>query len=443
MSNTTIPAIGNTWTPKTVPADAYAELGSASQAPGLGSARMLGSFLTGPFMNVKGWGAVGDGVANDTAAIQDAIDTASAAGGGVIFFPVGTFKVTTITVPAKVQLRGCGRGSLITSAANAYAVDCGGAAGALYYNIAVCDLAIKGTADNTKGVRLRGVAGGLLSNLYLEGAFSATAANVGVCIDGGNASCFFNLIENVLCNHWKQNFLITKTGSSNSTVQTFVGCSAFGDVTSFPGLASSGITVEADQGQGTTWHGGNFEQCAVGIDLRQSSGQIGFHGVRFEDNTNDVTFGLFTKNNLILNARNLDTVVDNSGTGFGFHTILNNSTSAGLPRLNELFATRFNGIDGGTTPPVRIRQYPSATVNPLEISDSNSANVYFSVGPNGDINKINAYTLTITNGNDSPEGNITAPVGSLWMRRNGGTSTMWYQKISGAGNTGWAPLLNA
>jgi hypothetical protein len=42
---------------------------------------------------VKGYGAVGDGFTDDTVAIQAAIDAASAAGGGVIYFPPGNYKV--------------------------------------------------------------------------------------------------------------------------------------------------------------------------------------------------------------------------------------------------------------------------------------------------------------------------------------------------------------
>lgn len=44
---------------------------------------------------------------------------------------------------------------------------------------------------------------------------------------------------------------------------------------------------------------------------------------------------------------------------------------------------------------------------------------------------------TWTSGVGSPEGVVTAPVGSLYSNRSGGASTTLYVKTSGAGNTGW------
>lgn len=53
--------------------------------------------------NVKDYGAIGDGVTEDHVAIQRAVDDAVAAGGGIVFFPSGTYllgKLTDAQVPA-------------------------------------------------------------------------------------------------------------------------------------------------------------------------------------------------------------------------------------------------------------------------------------------------------------------------------------------------------
>lgn len=47
------------------------------------------------------------------------------------------------------------------------------------------------------------------------------------------------------------------------------------------------------------------------------------------------------------------------------------------------------------------------------------------------------YPDRIQTGTGSPEGAVTAPVGSIFLRDDGGASTTLYVKESGAGNTGW------
>jgi hypothetical protein len=61
------------------------------------------------YVSVQDFGAVGDGVANDTAAIQAAIDAISAAGGGNILLPAGTYMVSTIVPKDYVSLYGEGK----------------------------------------------------------------------------------------------------------------------------------------------------------------------------------------------------------------------------------------------------------------------------------------------------------------------------------------------
>jgi len=53
------------------------------------------------------WNAIGDGVADDTAAIQSALNSASTNGGGIVYLPAGKYKLTgTLDVPGGVELRG-------------------------------------------------------------------------------------------------------------------------------------------------------------------------------------------------------------------------------------------------------------------------------------------------------------------------------------------------
>ena len=46
--------------------------------------------------------------------------------------------------------------------------------------------------------------------------------------------------------------------------------------------------------------------------------------------------------------------------------------------------------------------------------------------------------VLVMSGSGSPEAAKTAPVGSMYLRTDGGAGTTLYVKESGTGNTGWA-----
>lgn len=88
-------------------------------------------------VSVMDFGATGDGVTNDRAAIQAAIDAMVALGGGEVFFPRGVYQINAeLTITQKnIRLRGTGRGSSIirtTAAANCLHVS-GGAGTQEYF----------------------------------------------------------------------------------------------------------------------------------------------------------------------------------------------------------------------------------------------------------------------------------------------------------------------
>jgi hypothetical protein len=51
--------------------------------------------------------------------------------------------------------------------------------------------------------------------------------------------------------------------------------------------------------------------------------------------------------------------------------------------------------------------------------------------------KIDTIAALLQVGAGTPEGAVAAPVGTLFLRTDGGTTTTLYVKESGVGNTGW------
>ena len=62
-------------------------------------------------VSVKDFGAVGDGVTDDTAAIQSGINYLNSIGGGTLFFPAGVYYVSQLNYYAGITFRGVGAGS--------------------------------------------------------------------------------------------------------------------------------------------------------------------------------------------------------------------------------------------------------------------------------------------------------------------------------------------
>src|SRR6266852_3797993 len=57
-------------------------------------------------LDVRDWGAKGDGATDDTLAIQAALDAADSYGGGIVFLSPGTYLISaTVKLPSKVYIK--------------------------------------------------------------------------------------------------------------------------------------------------------------------------------------------------------------------------------------------------------------------------------------------------------------------------------------------------
>jgi hypothetical protein len=122
--------------------DAKDTVGIASQVESLSSS--LAQIAT----NVKKFGAKGDGVTDDTIAIQNALNE-----GGNIFFPKGTYLVNSLVVKSNTKIQGAGKGvsilQFITSPTGPL-LDLRGISTALKSDIEICDLTFKNRIDHVR-----------------------------------------------------------------------------------------------------------------------------------------------------------------------------------------------------------------------------------------------------------------------------------------------------
>lgn len=151
------------------------------------------------WVNVKSYGAKGDGTTNEDTALSDAIN-ALPSGGGTLYFPDGTYLITAALtrVIANVTIQGNGEATVLR-----YSADTGNAITIGGNNWTVRDLRITGNATATAGALVSGsgysqvrvlnchfvngwtaVAGDTANSWYVTGCQFETQQNDGVSIGG-------------------------------------------------------------------------------------------------------------------------------------------------------------------------------------------------------------------------------------------------------------------
>lgn len=128
-----------------------------------------------PF-NVVDYGAAGDGSTDDTTAVQAAITAANSAGGGVVFFPKGTYLCQPLTMYANVGLRGVGITSILKkkydSGTTAYLLNAdSGSSSTFIAGMSFADMQFRGTIDVDTTFNQYG------HLLYLNGVTDLTISN--------------------------------------------------------------------------------------------------------------------------------------------------------------------------------------------------------------------------------------------------------------------------
>lgn len=127
------------------------------------------------FVSVKDFGAIGDGVTDDTAAIQAAIDAVFNAGGGTVYLPIGTYLVSSIVKnwpgAVTVNIRGAGkRATKLKKKTGTLSpiLDLSADLSVLDVYIELSDFWIEGNAKTNNGIKATRLARWSMRNLLIE-----------------------------------------------------------------------------------------------------------------------------------------------------------------------------------------------------------------------------------------------------------------------------------
>jgi hypothetical protein len=179
--------------------------------------------------NVLDYGATGNGTADDTTYLQAAIDAAEAAGGGLVYFPKGTYKITSgLTMTVAVSM--AGQGSDFTnfikyptaSLQNPISVIKWGTTGAgtiltvtgILGGMSWRDLAFSGEGYATNGIQMDRVQKSTFSNIKVEKCLSYGILLYPQSSEEANGqNCMFNHFNDICVIGCGQGIKLTGTKS--------------------------------------------------------------------------------------------------------------------------------------------------------------------------------------------------------------------------------------
>lgn len=233
---------------------------------GTGAATRTWQTKAREIVSVKDFGAVGNGSTDDTAAIQAAITAVAAASGGTVFFPKGTYKISSaLTVTAGntcLQGEGYGAAILTTNSTTADMITVGTGTVSSVTNVAVRDLAFRTSVTRSDGaaVAMNGCYIGEITGCNTSGMFR------GITVKGTSKIIF--LERNYIASPVPSTGLgIYLTGTSNDIYMTnnFV----IGDVATQP---SAGILI--DNASGVWGYNTSTFQTGNGLYIAPGTGSL-------------------------------------------------------------------------------------------------------------------------------------------------------------------------
>lgn len=107
------------------------------------------------YLNVRDFGAKGDGISDDSDAVLAAIAKANQGSNGTVFFPAGTYRIAITITRAKINLQGVGQKTIIEAAyAGGSAITYKDFARSHYGPVYITDMEIRGKNKTADGLRV-------------------------------------------------------------------------------------------------------------------------------------------------------------------------------------------------------------------------------------------------------------------------------------------------
>lgn len=137
-------------------------------------------------INPLDYGAAGDGVTDDTAAIQRAVNAAQSSG-KALFIPAGTYSISNVNVTAPVTIYGSGWGTVLKANAASIPLLVQNLGSAIY-GVTLRDFAVDG---NQKGqanaglISLNNAIGFVVDHVYIHDGGNATDHTNGIAVSAG------------------------------------------------------------------------------------------------------------------------------------------------------------------------------------------------------------------------------------------------------------------
>lgn len=262
--------------------------------------------------NTRDYGAVGDGVTDDTAAIQAAWDAMKAAGGGVVHSPEGEYLISRLDFTETQGFMFTGAGTNVTRfMAKSGTASYGTATGHLFdftgslmgvvrdFQVGAFNMVPEPTTCFFLGQIASGVSNQLhFENVYASGSYTdATLYNYGVASSTFSNCDFYNYNagagshaamrfthDNV--NTLTSSFATVTSGSLSTSDFSFFGC----EFHKFAGVGANGGTVYLDGADSIRFYGGNMSGGAAAyIVATDSPENLIIDGVTFGTESEVVT----------------------------------------------------------------------------------------------------------------------------------------------------------